>query len=174
MTLTEIEIQLKSLSESKREITLSIEDRSNGIYIIHAKGIIDTYNSTEVGKNIEKALELEDIKHLVIDFSGISYMSSTGIGLFTSLLKTCKNKDVHLSLLNIQPKIKEVIDLLGFSVFFNIISNIDDIKTLTPSLFPLVTKCPHCSVSVKLPRTGRFQCKSCKGIITVNEESQVS
>ena len=72
-----------------------------------------------------KAIEASFIK-LIFHCSGLNYVSSTGIGSFTAFLKAVKPRGGDLVLLEIQPKVYEVFQLLGFSQFFNIKENLDE------------------------------------------------
>ena len=78
-----------------------------------------------------------------------------------------KNKKIFIS--NLQQKVKEVYELLGFSNFFDIIDNLNEISVERKHLFPVSLKCPQCSVSLKAPRPGRFSCKLCKHIFIIDE-----
>jgi anti-anti-sigma factor len=63
---------------------------------------------------------------LIFNCAGLDYVSSTGIGSFTSFLKLLKPKGGDLVLLDIQPKVDEVFQLLGFSQFFAIKKSLEE------------------------------------------------
>src|SRR5574344_785589 len=86
---------------------------------IHLNGYIDTYNSSFFQKRIAKVVEAGYI-NLIFNCASLNYVSSTGIGSFTAFLKMVKPKGGDVVLLEIQPKVYEVFQLLGFSQFFNI------------------------------------------------------
>lgn len=97
----------------------------NGCLILDLNGSIDTYNSTYFQKCIHKLVEAGFIQ-LIFNCSGLNYVSSTGIGSFTSFLKALKPKGGNLVLFEIQPKVHEVFQLLGFSQFFVIKKTLDE------------------------------------------------
>ena len=101
-----------------------IED-TEGCLVLYLTGYIDTYNSNYFQKRVAKAIEAGFIK-LIFHCSGLNYVSSTGIGSFTAFLKAVKPRGGDLVLLEIQPKVYEVFQLLGFSQFFNIKENLDE------------------------------------------------
>ena len=96
-----------------------------GCLVLYLTGYIDTYNSNYFQKRVTKAIEAGFIR-LVFHCSGLNYVSSTGIGSFTAFLKAVKPRGGDLVLLEIQPKVYEVFQLLGFSQFFNIKENLDE------------------------------------------------
>lgn len=55
---------------------------------------------------------------LLIDLSRLVYISSTGVGLLTSVLMEAKKKGVELVLGEIHPKVEDVLRLLGVLSFF--------------------------------------------------------
>lgn len=152
---------------------------NNGL-IIYLTGYIDTYNSTYFQKKITQVIE-SGFVNLVFNCSALNYVSSTGIGSFTVFLKMVKPKGGDVVLLEIQPKVYEVFQLLGFSQFFNIKSSTEDAinffstgtQTIT-SIFPLVISCPVCSKKLRAIRAGRFRCSGCKSILAINDKGEVS
>jgi len=84
-------------------------------------------------------------------------------------------------LLEIQPKVYEVFQLLGFSQFFNIKDNLDEAtaffkagdQTATASVFPKIFSCPICNKKLKAARPGRFRCSECKTILAIDNSGQV-
>ena len=148
-----------------------------GIYL---NGYIDTYNSNFFQKKITKVVEA-GFSNLIFNCSALNYVSSTGIGSFTSFLKMLKPKGGDIVLLEIQPKVYEVFQLLGFSQFFNIKDTADDaiafFKQCTPvaeSIFTKVFACPMCNKHLRATRSGRFRCSECKSILAINDQGVVS
>lgn len=147
---------------------------------IHLNGYIDTYNSSFFQKRIAKVVEAGYI-NLIFNCSALNYVSSTGIGSFTAFLKLVKPKGGDVILLEIQPKVFEVFQLLGFSQFFNIKNSYAESLALFKNgvqqentIFPVIFSCPVCSKRLKATRSGRFRCSECKSILTVDTQGQVS
>jgi len=107
------------------KIQLESVNGIKGCLILDLSGSIDTYNSTYFQKCIHKLVEAGFTK-LIFNCSGLNYVSSTGIGSFTSFLKALKPKGGNLVLFEIQPKVFEVFQLLGFSQFFVIKKTLDE------------------------------------------------
>ena len=148
-----------------------------GIYL---NGYIDTYNSNFFQKKITKVVEA-GFSNLIFNCSALNYVSSTGIGSFTSFLKMLKPKGGDIVLLEIQPKVYEVFQLLGSSQFFNIKDTADDAMAffkqgapVAESIFPKVFACPMCNKHLRATRSGRFRCSECKSILAINDQGVVS
>jgi len=161
------------------QLTLEkIENLEDGV-IIKLSGYIDTYNSVFFQKQISKVID-SGLVNIIFNCSGLNYVSSTGIGSFTSFLKLVKPKGGNIVLLSIQPRVYEVFQLLGFSQFFAIREKIDDAisffkndTVLESSVFPSVFSCPVCQRRLKATRSGRFRCSDCKSILAIDQQGQV-
>ncbi len=118
---------------------------------------------------------------MIFQCGGLNYVSSTGIGSFTAFLKAVKPRGGDLVLLEIQPKVYEVFQLLGFSQFFNIRDSlaesisffIKDQSEEKPAVFPRIVSCPICFKKLKAVKAGRFRCSECKSILAIDESGQV-
>jgi anti-anti-sigma factor len=155
-----------------------IPDVDKGL-IVYLNGYIDTYNSSFFQKRIQKVVD-SGYCNLIFNCSSLNYVSSTGIGSFTAFLKMVKPKGGDIVLLEIQPKVYEVFQLLGFSQFFNIKENIGDSISFfksgaptTDSPFPKIFGCPVCSKRLKATKPGRFRCSECKSILAIDQQGQV-
>ncbi len=169
-------------TEKDDSLTINLrkaENVKNGLFI-YLSGYIDTYNSGYFQKKITQVIEAGFI-NLIFNCSSLNYVSSTGIGSFTVFLKMVKPKGGDIVLLEIQPKVYEVFQLLGFSQFFNIKSTADEAIAFfsegtieTSSIFPLVISCPVCSKKLRAMRSGRFRCSGCKSILAINDSGEVT
>jgi anti-anti-sigma factor len=151
-----------------------------GCLILFLNGYIDTYNSNYFQKKILRAIE-HGFTRLIFHCNGLNYVSSTGIGSFTAFLKAVKPRGGDLVLLEIQPKVYEVFQLLGFSQFFNIKDDLEDALRIFRSngggrsggIFPKIFACPICSKRLKAVKPGRFRCSECKTILAIDTAGQV-
>jgi anti-anti-sigma factor len=169
---------VKGFDDEKDEslkIKLEKVKEVEGCLALSLSGYIDTYNSNYFQKRIQKAIEAGFIR-LVFQCGGLNYVSSTGIGSFTSFLKSVKPRGGDLVLLDIQPKVYEVFQLLGFAQFFNMKDNVEDSinffrrgpEAETAPVFPKIFACPVCSKKLKALKAGRFRCSECKSVLSVD------
>jgi len=113
--------------EVDESLNIKLENASGieGCLIITLDGRIDTDNSAFFQKNIKKLIQAGFMR-LIFNCANLNYVSSTGIGSFTSFLKALKPKGGDLVLLEIQPKVQEVFQILGFSQFFAIKNTLEE------------------------------------------------
>jgi anti-sigma B factor antagonist len=162
-------------------INLRKADGVNRGIFIYLSGYIDTYNSSFFQKQITKIIEAGYI-NLIFNCSSLNYVSSTGIGSFTVFLKIVKPKGGDVVLLEIQPKVYEVFQLLGFSQFFNIKNTAEEAVAFfkngngadRQSVFPKIITCPVCNKRLRAIRSGRFRCSGCRSILEINARAEVS
>jgi anti-anti-sigma factor len=161
------------------KIALEKVDEVSNCIKIFLDGYIDTYNSSFFQKRIAKIVDAGFV-NLVFNCAALNYVSSTGIGSFTAFLKMVKPRNGDVILMEIQPKVYEVFQLLGFAQFFNIKDTTAEALTylqhgspVTSSLFPKVFACPVCGKKLKAIKAGRFRCSECKSILAVDNQGQV-
>ena len=165
--------------EDSLKITLQKVDQVRNGIILYLNGYIDTYNSSFFQKRVAKVVDA-GYKNLIFNCAALNYVSSTGIGSFTAFLKMVKPSGGDIVLLEIQAKVYEVFQLLGFSQFFNIKGSAEEAIALfkqgvvtETGIFPKIFTCPVCSKKLKAPRSGRFRCSECKTILAVDANGQV-
>ena len=152
-----------------------------GCLVLVLHGFIDTYNSTIFQNRVQRAID-EGFIRLIFNCDDLQHISSTGIGSFTVFVKAVKSQGGDIILLNIQPKVYEVLQLLGFSQFFNIQADLNDAIDFfrnnetqqETEMFPKVFACPFCSKNLKAVKPGRFRCSECKTILAIDNTGAVS
>ena len=95
-----------------------INDNAEGV-VVKLSGDLDTAAAQDSEKDFQKLMELKD-KNITIDCTKLNYISSSGLRLFLSLLKSCKPNGNTLTLLNLNDNIKKVFTMTGFSSLFSI------------------------------------------------------
>ncbi|QGY43171.1 anti-sigma factor antagonist [Maribellus comscasis] len=87
--------------------------------ILYIEGRIDTTNYKDIETAIEEAIEPGNSK-LILDCEKLNYISSSGLRIFLTLQKKMMEKQAELVLCKMQPMIKEIFDISGFSNIFKI------------------------------------------------------
>lgn len=96
----------------------TISEAGNKI-IATLEGELDTAAAVETEKDFQPLLESKG-KDIVLDCNGLRYISSSGLRLFLSLLKSAKANGSDLTLENLNDNIRKVFSMTGFSALFNI------------------------------------------------------
>ncbi len=92
--------------------------------ILKVTGRIDTMTAGSFETEIMKTLEKEN--SIIIDCSGLEYISSSGLRVFLLAQKKTGATGGNLKLCNLQPFIKEVFDISGFSTIFTIYPGLEE------------------------------------------------
>ncbi len=100
------------------EFTIT-EKKQDGLVIIYLNGFLDAHTSNILEKKFEELLSLKSFK-IVVNFSGLTYISSAGLGVFMAYIETMRSNAGDIKLCNMSDKIFNIFDMLGFPVLFNI------------------------------------------------------
>lgn len=106
------------------ELQVVTEDK---FHIIRIIGDLDASSSILLDNALEKAIGT-DIKSILIDCNALNYISSPGIGAFTSRLEECAEKDIQMVLFGLNDKIVNVFSILGLDQLIVIKISKDDAK----------------------------------------------
>jgi stage II sporulation protein AA (anti-sigma F factor antagonist) len=92
--------------------------------VVGVEGRIDTTNAA--GFEL-KLMELVDAgaSKILLDCSGLSYISSSGLRVFLVVQKKMGALKGQLRICNLQPVIKEIFDISGFSTIFSVFADRD-------------------------------------------------
>ncbi len=161
------------------KITLGAPDGLREGIVITLNGYIDIYTSAFFQAQIEKIMGAGFI-NLIFDCKNLDYVSSTGIGVFSSLLKNIKLQSGDIALVGMPGKVYEVFQLLGFVQLFRFYDTLEAALSCfctegdtATSVFPMIFPCPVCSKRLKTMTPGRFRCSECKSILAVDEQGKV-
>lgn len=83
-------------------------------------GRLDTTNAAQFQEDIKPLME-EAEPDIEIDCTDMEYTSSQGLRMFLILQKNVNARKGKLVMKNMQPKVKEVFDITGFSNIINIV-----------------------------------------------------
>lgn len=75
-------------------------------------GEIDAYTAPRLKETFSSLLEQENQK-VVVDLEKVTYMDSTGLGVFIGALKMAKEKNSQLRLVNIQDRVYRLFQITG-------------------------------------------------------------
>ena len=95
------------------------------VLIVTMMGELDHHSAEEVRNKIEDRLDREGIIKLVLDFSGVKFMDSSGIGVVIGRYKKLSLKHGLVYVCNINESIKRVFEISGM---FKIIKQYDTVE----------------------------------------------
>ena len=92
--------------------------------LIGIEGRVDTTTAASLEKSIMEAIDGGAAK-IILDCAGLNYISSSGLRVFLVIQKKMISIKGHFNLCNLQPGIKEIFDISGFSSIFSIFPDKD-------------------------------------------------
>ncbi len=88
--------------------------------LVTLDGRLDTSNADQFQQDIAPLME-GDKPNIDIDCTGMTYTSSQGLRLFLSLQKSVMSRGGKMVMRNMNPQVKEVFDITGFSNIITIL-----------------------------------------------------
>lgn len=89
------------------------------VQLFEVIGRVDSTNATELGNAMDKAVD-DGKSNLVLDLSGVEYMSSAGLREMVRVLKRVKRVGGDLRIANPSERVREVLELAGLDSVFEI------------------------------------------------------
>ncbi|GAB4107625.1 STAS domain-containing protein [Echinicola sediminis] len=95
-------------------------DNSQATLIL--KGQVDASNSVELDEAVQAALN-QNLRTIMVDGSGLEYISSAGLGVFMSYLEDFEEKEVQFLIYGLSEKVANVFHILGLDQLITIKAN---------------------------------------------------
>jgi anti-sigma B factor antagonist len=97
---------------------MTVNDK-NDITVIAFEGNLETNTAPDAEEEINALIE-KGAKKILINFENLGYISSAGLRLLLKTGKQLNAKEGGLRICNLNVTVKEVFDMSGFSMLFNI------------------------------------------------------
>lgn len=94
--------------------------------IVYMTGELDHHSAEEVRIKIDDRLERENINFLIMDFSGVTFMDSSGIGVVIGRYKKLSSKAGKIAVTNVNEPIKRVFELSGMFKIVNLYDSVEE------------------------------------------------
>ncbi len=92
------------------------------VQIIEPEGILDGTKTADFHHQIEQSME-SGVRTILVDFSNVTFMDSSGLGALVKAFKTLKTADVSFFLCSINEQIKMLFELTSMDEYFSILDN---------------------------------------------------
>lgn len=92
-------------------------DEVNKIWLLQLEGEIDIYTSGKLKDTFMKILE-ENKENIKIDAEKLDYIDSTGLGILIGILKKLREEEKNITITNIKPNIKKLLNITGLDKIF--------------------------------------------------------
>jgi anti-sigma B factor antagonist len=160
-------------SNQNVEMKLLKVDRVTDCIVIQPQGELNSYNAESLRRQVMKVME-EGFRKLIFDCAQVPYMSSAAVGLLPGFLKEAKARQGNMAMINLQPNVRNVIQLLGLTLFLNVMDSMAEalefiaLSRETALQFPRVIDCVVCGHRMRVGRSGWFRCSECKTLLRVD------
>lgn len=95
-------------------------DKTPTKILVTLNGRVDTSNAEQFQKDLSPLMEGE-VPNIDIDCNGLTYTSSQGLRVFLMLQKSVMARHGTMVMRNMNPRVKEVFDITGFSNIITIL-----------------------------------------------------
>ncbi len=101
------------------------QEQKEEVRIFSLNGRFDAYSAGEVEDKLNLAIS-QGARKLLIDLDEIKYISSAGLRVLLAIAKKLKKEDGQIKLCCLQPYVKEVFDIAGFTQIFKIYNTYEE------------------------------------------------
>jgi anti-sigma B factor antagonist len=112
------------------EMTITHQTESTAIVRLKGKFTIEDINQF---KETTAPLAKDPVRTMLISFTDLEYIDSSGIGSLILIMNTAKNQDISLILYNLQEEIRNVFKISHLDKFFTITTS-DELKKHYPDI----------------------------------------
>ena len=101
------------------------QKKVDDVNVVRLSGRLDAYAANDVERELEALLANESV-HLVLDLEELEYISSSGLRVLLIALKKARKQKGDVRLASLQPYVKEVFDIAGFTQLFKMFDKEQD------------------------------------------------
>ncbi len=98
----------------------------NNYLIVHLEGELDHHSAEEVRRKIDSEYYDKGLTNMVLNFRGLKFMDSSGIGLVMGRYKNCKEQGGKVSIVNIEANVEKILQMSGLMKIINIYPSIEE------------------------------------------------
>lgn len=102
-----------------------IREKQGNINIIKVKGRLDASTAEKLEETLESFVN-EDRVRVLVDCETLDYISSAGLRILLSSAKELKKTNGKIYLSSLNPNVKQVFEISGFTTIFPIYESIKD------------------------------------------------
>jgi len=106
-------------------VSVSTGSREHGVAVLKVSGYLDTTTASELEAALNGLLDKRNFK-IVIDLSGVNYISSAGWGIFIGEIKEIRHRGGDIKLAGMSGDVYEVFQLLEFNSILEAFGSADE------------------------------------------------
>ncbi len=107
-------------------LTVKVVKNNTDFFTLYPVGLIDTNTSSILEQEIDDIL-VSKPKVIVLDLAGVTFLSSSGVRVVFKTKKEVESFGGGLIMLNLQPQIKKVFEIINAIPSLNIFANVQEL-----------------------------------------------
>ncbi len=105
------------------EITVTIRKK---ILVVSLSGELDHHTAKEVKNLIEEVIKNRNVKNLILDFSKLTFMDSSGIGVIVGRYKLINSLGGHIVISGAGRNVSKLLYMSGINKIIETFDSLDD------------------------------------------------
>jgi anti-sigma B factor antagonist len=97
--------------------------------LLRFKGELDASSSVYADNALEEAIASSS-GFVLVDCSELVYISSAGLGVLLAAFQACNLKEIEMVMVNMQPKIRNVFEILGLDRLIKSADSVEDARQM--------------------------------------------
>lgn len=106
-------------------LEIKIIKKKDYVYSVQLQGSVDTETSPELEEQLKEIIDAKT-KAVILDMSGVNYVSSAGIRVVIWAKKVLQKENATFAMINVQPQIKKVFDVMKILPMVNIFDDMPE------------------------------------------------
>lgn len=99
---------------------MDLKFRENGQELyVEFKGELDHHTARDAKRKIERKFNNNRLKSIILDFNGLDFIDSSGIGFIIGRYKTVKNRQGIIEIINVNNKVQKMLKMSGIPKIIN-------------------------------------------------------
>lgn len=90
---------------------------AGAVSVIDVKGYLDAHTAPELENVFNRLLDDKQFR-VVVNFDGLKYISSAGLGVFMAYVETMRENKGDIKFSNMKENVYNIFDLLGFPILY--------------------------------------------------------
>ncbi|MBF0254422.1 MAG: STAS domain-containing protein [Candidatus Omnitrophica bacterium] len=107
------------------ELQIEARPLTGGIHEVRLEGSLDSATHQHLEGRLQRLME-QPVAGLIFDMSGVHYVSSAGVRVIFWAQKHLRDRQAHVALTGLRPKVNEIFEIMKIVPVLNIFDEIQD------------------------------------------------
>ncbi len=103
--------------------------RDDGYTVLKIQGEVDASSSIQLDEALAELIAAQP-PAILVDCTGLQYISSAGLGVFMSYIEELDSKQIKMVLFGLSDKVRHVFDILGLDQLLQLVDSQEEAKAL--------------------------------------------